>query len=97
MTALNAGVWAIAAALSAAAPADTEPESSTEVADAAPAEETSEPEASEPEELGVARLRGRVFVYGDRDPAAGARLLPKDGSTPIDTDEEGAFSADLRR
>ena len=95
MTALNAGVWAIAAALSAAAPADTEPESPTEVADAAPAEETSEPEASEPEELGVARLRGRVFVYGDRDPAAGARLLPKDGSTPIDTDEEGAFSADL--
>ena len=87
MSALNVGVWALAVALSAGAPAEPEP--------VAPAEELEEVEEEAEENRGIARLRGRVFVYGDRDPAAGARLIPQDGSPPIDTDEEGAFSVDL--
>jgi hypothetical protein len=57
----------------------------------------SEPAAASPEEepAGQARLRGTVLVYGDRDPASGARLLPKDGRAPIDTDENGAFWVEL--
>mgnify|MGYP000725035681 CR=1 FL=1 len=86
MDALSAGVWAIAAALSAAVAAEPEPN----VEASPPVEAVEAPEAE-----GVARLRGRVLVYGDRDPAAGARLLPKDGSTPIETGEDGGFSADL--
>ncbi len=34
-------------------------------------------------------------MFGDRDPAGGARLLPVDGSTPIDTSEDGSFSVEL--
>lgn len=48
------------------------------------------------EPVGRARLRGRVLIYGDRDPARGARLIPKNGTAPIRTDAEGEFSAELK-
>lgn len=83
MTTLGAAGWAIATALRLAAPTEPAPP------------EPSGTEAVASEEVGLARLRGRVLVYGDRDPAAGARLLPKDGSAPIDTDENGEFSSKL--
>lgn len=81
---------------------ESESESPSEAAspDSAPeprptAQETPEPQPDKPEPVGRARLRGRVLIFGDRDPAAGARLIPKDGSEPIETDENGEFSADL--
>lgn len=102
MTTLSVWVWAIAAALSAPVPAgpDEAPEGPAEAQEpiessaVEPVEPSEEPSSDEKPE-GRARLRGKVLVYGDRDPAGGARLLPKDGSRPIDTDEDGAFSADL--
>ena len=90
MGALNAPGWAIAVALRAASAPEPEPEVAPTTAEAA-----AEDPAVEDEVVGLARLRGRVLVYGDRDPAAGARLLPKDGSAPIDTDENGEFSSEL--
>lgn len=69
--------------------APSEPDASPEV----PAIEAAA--EAEPAAVGRARLRGRVLVYGDRDPAGGARLLPTDGASPIDTDTDGEFSADL--
>lgn len=59
-----------------------------------PAATEDEPRASS-KVVAPARLRGRVLVHGDRDPASGARLLPKNGGTPIETDEDGQFDATL--
>ncbi len=98
---LGAFAWVVAAALSASPAGEPEPEVTSE---ADPTAETEEPEVTseaepqpepDPDPQGRARLRGRVMVYGERDPAAGARLLPKGGEAPIDTDAEGAFSVDL--
>ncbi len=79
------------AALHGLAPADPDAPSEPPAIEGSAEVEESAPDAPVPR----ARLRGRVLVFGDRDPAGGARLLPTDGSTPIDTDTAGEFSADL--
>lgn len=75
----------------ATSPSEPTLEPATEV-DAADAESESPPE---PKPKALGRVRGRVLTFGEREPIAGATIIPQDGGEVVIAGEDGRFVLDL--